>query len=312
MSAKSIFANLVRDEDGSISTAYGPFVLLSALQPIFRPQLDLTLKIEAFQGLVRTFRQDQPVSPAEFFSLVDPDDVETIDSILRTIHILNTGRLERSSARVFIKFRPGLFRTPNAMRQEVERIKLAGHEAGLAPERIVCEISEKSEEDAHVVAAFAEHMRAIGFRIAIADYGAGDSDLERVKRIAPDYVKFESAWVRDFLENSAGFALLRVIVRQMLDDGIEPVFEGLEEPWQVDLCGELGVPLIQGYALARPQLAPTTFNELFPEDAELDTAEHSILLREELYAPPSLPRAPLVSALARPSRAFGKRRNAFG
>jgi EAL domain-containing protein (putative c-di-GMP-specific phosphodiesterase class I) len=309
MNAKSIFANLVRGEDGSVSTAYGPFVLHSALQPIFRRRQDETLEIEAFEGLVRTFRSGEPISPAEFFSLVEPADIETIDSILRTIHILNTGRLDRSSARIFIKFHPGLFRTPNAMRQEVERIKLAGHEAGLSPDRIVCEISEKFGEDAPLIAAFAEHMRAIGFRIAIDDYGAGDSDLERLKRIGPDYVKFEPAWARDFLENSAGMALLRVIVRQMQEDRIEPVFEGLELSWQVERCAELGVPLMQGYALARPQLAPTTFNSLFPE--EPSAAERIAATRNALGSAPTPTHVPIASALAKPARTFGRRRIAI-
>ncbi|OHV84309.1 EAL domain-containing protein [Rhizobium sp. LCM 4573] len=310
MNAKSIFASLVRGDDGSVSTTYGPFLLLSALQPIFRRSPDETLEIEAFEGLVRTFRSGEPVSPAEFFGLVEPADIETTDSILRTIHILNTGRLNRSHARIFIKFHPGLFRTPIAMRQEVERIKLAGHEAGLSPDRIVCEISEKFGEDAHLIAAFTEHMRAIGFRIAIDDFGAGDSDLERLKHIRPDYVKFEPAWTRDFLENSAGMALLRVIVRQMQEDGIEPVFEGLEQSWQVQRCGELGVPLMQGYALARPQLAPTDFNSLFPE-APSAIEPAAAARTNALSSAPSPAHATIASARAKPARTFGRRRPAL-
>lgn len=67
------------------------------------------------------------------------------------------------------------------------------------------------------------------------------------------------------MQNSAGAALLRVIVSQFRNDGIEPVFEGLETSWQVELCEELGVLLMQGYVLAKPELAPTTFDARFPE-----------------------------------------------
>jgi len=314
MPPRSIFANLVRNENGGVSTVYGPFKLQSALQPIFRSTAETGLEIEAFEGLVRVSRDRQPVSPGEFFPLVPLTDIADIDSILRTIHILNTGRLNRSHARIFVKFHPGLFRAPHEMRQEVERIKLAGHEAGLGPDRIVCEISEKSgESDDDVVVAFAGHMRAIGFRIAIDDYGAGDSDLARLKRIRPDYVKFDVSWVRDSLDNSAGFALLRVIVRQMLDDGIEPIFEGLEEIWQVDLCEELGVPLVQGYALARPELAPTTFNETFPENSSGSVPAPP----PRIEAAPAAGNPPTASSAAphfrpsmpRPARAFGRRQS---
>lgn len=78
-------------------------------------------------------------------------------------------------------------------------------------------------------------------------------------------MKFEAGWVRDFMQNSAGAALLRVIVSQFREDGIEPVFEGLETGWQVEQCEELGVFLMQGYILAKPELAPTSFDARFPE-----------------------------------------------
>lgn len=143
MAPKSIFSSLVREVDGTWSTAYQIFNLKSALQPIFRRTTSGALDIDSFEGLVRPHRNGEPVTPGEFFSLVEPDDIENIDSILRTIHILNTGRLNRSRARIFVNFHPGLFQTPAKMRQEVERMRLAAHEAGMTADRIVCEISEK-------------------------------------------------------------------------------------------------------------------------------------------------------------------------
>ncbi|MDO3442519.1 EAL domain-containing protein [Agrobacterium sp. V1] len=307
MAPKSIFSSLVREVDGTWSTAYQTFNLKSALQPIFRRTPSGALDIDSFEGLVRPHRNSEPVTPGEFFSLVEPDDIETIDSILRTIHILNTGRLNRSRARIFVNFHPGLFQTPAKMRQEVERMRLAAHEAGMTAERIVCEISEKKASDTQMVADFAYHMHDIGFRVALDDYGAGDSDIDRVKLIKPDYVKFEAGWVRDFMQNSAGAALLRVIVSQFRDDGIEPVFEGLESGWQVDLCEDLGVLLMQGYALAKPELAPTSFDARFPElgSAYFNTAPRTDrngttppFLREERPAEPHPQRQ---------TRTFGKR-----
>lgn len=307
MAPKSIFSNLSRATDGTWSTAYGSFTLKSALQPIFRRLSDRRLDIDSFEGLVRPYHHGELVSPIEFFSRVDQQDIEAIDSILRTIHILNTGFLDRSRARIFVNFHPGLFRAPGKMRQEVERMRLSAHEAGMSPDRIVCEISEKNAADTQLAADFAGHMHAMGFKVAIDDYGAGDSDIERVKLMKPDYVKFEAAWVREFMNNTAGAALLRVIVRQFLDDGIEPVFEALEERWHVDLCEELGVALMQGYALARPELAPTTFNARFPE---LMGAHRGPLFntKPEVAAKPAMRDAAGADPRhVRPVRTFGKR-----
>lgn len=311
MTPRSIFANLVRNDNGAFSTVYGPFALQSALQPIFRNKPEAGLEIEALEGLVRVSRDGETIAPGDFFRLVTPADIADIDSLLRTLHILNTGRLNRAHTRVFVKFHPGLFRTPQEMRQEVERIKLAGHEAGMGPDRIVCEISEKSGASDDIVVAFTEHMRAIGFRIAIDDYGAADADLARLKRIKPDYVKFDASWIRDFLDNSAGHALLRVLIGQMRDDGIEPIFEGLEEVWQLDLCEEVGVPLMQGYALARPELAPTTFNSVFPESfATARPRQHTSDLttgisRATAAGPAAI--TPARPSFGKPARTFGRR-----
>jgi EAL domain-containing protein (putative c-di-GMP-specific phosphodiesterase class I) len=307
MAPKSIFSSLVREVDGTWSTAYGTFNLKSALQPIFRRTMNGALDIDSFEGLVRPHRNGEPVTPGEFFSLVAPEDIENIDSILRTIHILNTGRLNRSRARVFVNFHPGLFQTPAKMRQEVERMRLTAHEAGMTADRIVCEISEKKVSDTQMVADFAYHMHDIGFRVALDDYGAGDSDIDRVKLIKPDYVKFEAGWVRDFMQNSAGAALLRVIVNQFRDDGIEPVFEGLETGRQVDICEDLGVLLMQGYVLAKPELAPTSFDARFPE---LGSGYFSPSPRSDRSA--ATPAFPREERLAEPhtlrqTRTFGKR-----
>lgn len=311
MTPKSIFANLIRRDDGSFSTAYGPFILQSALQPIFRAVAGRALQIEAFEGLVRTTRDDEPVAPGDFFALVDRQDIAAIDSIARTIHILNTGRLNRSQAKIFVKFQPGIVRTPFEMRQEVERIKLASHEAGLGVQRIVCEIREGAQADKDTIADFITHMRDIGFLVAIDDYGAGESDLELLKRIRPDYVKFEPRWVREFLDNQAGTALLRVIVQQMLADGIEPIIAGLEEEWQVEACEDLGVSLIQGYALARPELAPTSFDRVFPEEpAQAPSGSHAAPRFETpevtFNSPARALSGPTPSPLKR-AKTFGKR-----
>lgn len=294
---KSIFSNLMHEADGSWSTTYGGFTLKSALQPIFRRLSSGRLDIDSFEGLVRPYQGAELIPPAQLFCQVHGDDIEAIDSILRTIHILNTGALERSRARIFVNFHPGLFRTPGKMRQEVERMRLSAHEAGMTPDRIVCEIAEKNA-DTTLVSDFADHMRAMGFRVAIADFGAGDSDIARVKLMKPDYVKFEAAWARQFMRNSAGAALLRHIVKQFAMYNIEPIFEALEDQQEIELCIDLGVALMQGYALARPELAPTSFNQRFPEVFGPSRPQpHSVPLTGAGYKPPG----------PKPGRTFGKR-----
>jgi EAL domain-containing protein (putative c-di-GMP-specific phosphodiesterase class I) len=296
MNAKSIFARLNREDDGTFTTSHGPFILQTALQPIFGQDANQALELAAFEGLVRTSRNGQSVPPSQFFPLVARAELPTIDSLCRTLHILNAGQLHRRNAKLFVNFHPGLFLSPTAIRQEVERISIATHETDMKPEQIVCEISRTRNEDIDATCHLADSLRDLGFKIAVDEFGAQSTDAERVDLLKPEFVKFETTWVLAFMEDSAGYALLRVMVEQFLDRGIQPVFEGLEELSQVALCQELGVPLMQGYVLARPELAPTSFNQTYPEPFEPTHAPHSALARH-----------PGATAPARRSNAFGKR-----
>ncbi len=308
MKQNIIYSHLMREEDGSFSFSYGPFVLYSALQPIFSQDKDGILELQAFEGLVRPTRNGEPVRPAQFFPLVAPQDFAMIDSRCRTLHIANVAQLGREKSRLFVNFHPRVFLTAEAIRDEVIQIRLAAEESGMDPDRIVCEIAQKENDSADMLYRFVRELHKHGFRIAIGDYGAGESDISRVKVMKPEYVKFESSWVKSFMENSAGAALLRVMVRQFHDDGILVIFEGLEEIWQVDLCQDLGVTLMQGYALSQPEIAPTTFNERFPE--------RDYLPRRPFRAGNDTASMVMDSSMARASaggsRSGGQRHSAFG
>lgn len=263
MTSNSIYAQLVKTGD-AWSTAYGPFVLRSALQPIFRKVTDGLFDIHSFQGLVRAERNGEAYPPSQFFPLVEPQDLPSVDSLLRSIHILNAGLLRRERSSVLVSFQPLLFTGSVELRHELDRMRLIAHEAALSPDRIVCDISAGAG-NGKVIARAVDQIRQAGLRVSMSNYEASEHDIQDVLALRPDFVRFDGDWVRDYLHNSAGFALLRVIVRQLQEEGIEPIFERLEESWQVELCLELGVTLLQGYAFARPQIAPTAFNAEFPE-----------------------------------------------
>ncbi|MFC6447110.1 EAL domain-containing protein [Shinella zoogloeoides] len=300
MSEKSIFSNLVRQPDGAFSAVYGPYLLQSALQPIFHEREDGHLQIAAFKGLIRAGIGDLPSSPAEFFQAVPEEERAAVDGLCRSLHILNAGALGRPHAALIVGYHSGLYGTQAAMRQEEERLRLCAHEAGMPFEAIACEIREHPDDDPGAMAQFAARLHESGFSIAIDDYTGEDSDLERLERLDPQFVTFDTAWLRGFAENSAGLALLRVVVGQFAQKGIRAVVAGIEEPDMLDLCREMGGPLMQGYLLARPELAPTTFNIAFPFEGEEDAWTSAEALAAGLS-----PAA--ETRVVRPQRQFGRR-----
>jgi EAL domain-containing protein (putative c-di-GMP-specific phosphodiesterase class I) len=49
------------------------------------------------------------------------------------------------------------------------------------------------------------------------------------------------------------------MVDEFASRGIVNVFEGIEERWQLEVAEEVGADMVQGYILAWPELAPTSF-----------------------------------------------------
>lgn len=300
MSERSIFSNLVRQADGAFSAVYGPYLLQSALQPLFAEGMDGELQIAAFKGLIRASADGMPCSPGEFFQTVPEEERSAVDGLCRSLHILNTGALGRRDAALIINFHAGLYMTPQAMRQEMERLRLAAHQAGMPPDAIACEIRQHADDDPDTPALFAARIHESGFSIAIDDYSGDDRDLERLQRLRPQFVTFDTAWLRGFAQNSAGLALLRLVLGQFAAKGIRAIVAGIEDPDMIDLCREMGGPLMQGYLLARPELAPTSFNLTFPDAGYVPQASPAETTATSLPSPVETP-------VVRPLRQFGKR-----
>ena len=247
---------LVREDDGSHTAAYGPFLLRSAFQPIYSQSPQGALKLEAFEALIRPSKGGVPVPPAQFFSMVEPGDGGRIERLCRRLHVLNSARMEIGSALLFLNFDPAFFTDYAATLQEIDCFTRIVRKSELSTSQIVCEIIETEASSRHLLRSLTDILREHNLKIAIDDYGAEDSDFERLISLKPDIVKFDGLWVNRFMETAEGFALLKVMVRQFRERGIQTLFEGLEEHWQIAACRDLGVRLLQGYALARPKIVP--------------------------------------------------------
>lgn len=251
-------AHIIRQQDGTSYGVWGIFTLRTAFQPIFAFR-DGKLSIAAFEGLVRPQRGDEQLSPGQFFPLVPARDRFHVETLMRTLHLLNAGVCLDRAASILVNFDPSLFVDRALADTALRDMRLVLHEAGISPERIVCEVTEQTSHSSRALVTFVEALRAHGFRIAVDDYGAEDSDIRRIETLRPDIVKFDAHWITRLMDSSAGMALLSTMVRHFEDQDIRTVFEGLEEGWQLEMAEQAGVSMVQGYVLARPEIAPTSF-----------------------------------------------------
>lgn len=274
MSRSIGLAHIIRHDDGTSSGVWGVYALKSAFQPIFAFNGG-KLEMAAFEGLIRPFRDGEPQSPQSFFSTCPASDRLHVETLTRTLHLLNAGACLPREAAVFVNFDPSVFVDRAISDRALRDMRLVLHEAEIDPRRVVCEVTEQRSTSQETLFEFVEALRANGFRIAVDDYGADDSDIGRIKDLKPDIVKFDAQWLTRLMDSGPGFALLATMVRAFEEQGIRTVFEGIEESWQLDLAEKSGASMVQGYALARPELVPTSFNTFGWQDVVAATPAES-------------------------------------
>jgi EAL domain-containing protein (putative c-di-GMP-specific phosphodiesterase class I) len=123
----------------------------------------------------------------------------------------------------------------------------------MAASRIVLEITERAHLDSVPdVETRINRLRAMGFRIAIDDIGAGYSGLNSFTMLRPDLVKLDMALVRDIDKDPVKRRLAGLLLQLCNDLGIAVVGEGVETPAERQTLLDLGCDLLQGYLFGRP------------------------------------------------------------
>jgi EAL domain-containing protein (putative c-di-GMP-specific phosphodiesterase class I)/GGDEF domain-containing protein len=125
-------------------------------------------------------------------------------------------------------------------------------------EGLVIEITEhEAVRDYARLASRLADFRGRGARVAIDDTGAGHASMRHVTQLAPDYIKVDRSLIQDLHLDHAKRALVRSMVTLEKELGAEVVAEGIESTEELRALRELGVPLGQGFLLARPRSEPT-------------------------------------------------------
>lgn len=242
-----------RQPNGAAVGVWGRHLLRSAFQPIYA-FVHGKLQIAAYEGLIRPFEDGEPRSPGEFFGPISAMDRFRVETLTRTLHVLNAKGVIGPTASLFLNFDPSVFTQPAIADNALKDLRLGLHEAGIDAARVVCEMTEKKSASDDTLFSFVQALRSNGLKVAVDDYGADDSDINRIRELRPDIVKFDAAWITRLMESDPGAALLTAMVSQFRSMGIRTVFEGLEEGWQLDLAESCGVDMVQGYILAKPEL----------------------------------------------------------
>ncbi|SIT49860.1 Diguanylate cyclase/phosphodiesterase [Paraburkholderia piptadeniae] len=238
------------------------FWLTSHFQPLYSLSHQ---KQVGFEALLRGEREDgSHVPPAVLFSPRPFSDQGDLDRTSHALHLGNARRLIPDDAWVFLNILPATFVADGYADQLAQ---LAGS-AGLAPDRVVLELLESHGSSVDDMSRAAGQYREHGFLIAVDDFGAGHSNLDRLLRIRPDLVKLDGELIR---ATSPGVEqpILPKLVSLLHQAGMLVVVEGVETTEQLILAVESNVDFAQGFLLGRPSPSVT------PPDAVHRRIDHA-------------------------------------
>lgn len=220
-----------------------------AFSMAFQPIVDLASRsVFAYEALARG---PAGQGAAHVLSAVEASNRYAFDQQCRVKAIELAARLgvAAQGAHLSINFLPGAVYDPRAC----IRLTLATAErTGFPTERIIFEFTENEELDVRHVLDILAHYRALGFRTAIDDFGAGHAGLNLLTRFQPDIVKLDMALIRDIDADPVKRTVVKNLVRLFDDLGVQVVCEGVETSAELAVLTDLGIRFVQGYLIARP------------------------------------------------------------
>ena len=135
----------------------------------------------------------------------------------------------------------------------VDTVSAALEASGLAPQRLVLEITETTSV-ANMKGAITRlsQLKSLGVKLALDDFGTGFSTLNYLRRFPVDYLKIDRTFVRDITENADDRAIVRGVIELAHSLGLQAIAEGVETAGQRDVVTSLGCDLGQGFLWMKP------------------------------------------------------------
>jgi EAL domain-containing protein (putative c-di-GMP-specific phosphodiesterase class I) len=119
--------------------------------------------------------------------------------------------------------------------------------------RVVLEITERASlTDMKAVRDKVTALRALGYRIAVDDLGAGYAGLQSLVLLQPEVVKIDMELVRNIDTTPTKAKLVSAVITLCRELGADVIAEGIETLAEFRALEGMGCPFLQGYYFARP------------------------------------------------------------
>lgn len=229
------------------STQHGELELTSVFQPVFSLS---HMRAVGYEGLLRAHDSlDRPVSPLDVFGqAARVGDVLQVDRLAQALHMENFKALGAEREWLFLNVHPGALTDPYhaaALLANLRRLDLP-------PRRIVLEVLEQRADDLDRLAEAVRQFRDRGFLIALDDFGAGHSNVERIWQLNPDIVKLDRSLLAPGAIRPQGASILPGLVSLLHEAGKLVLIEGIETEGEAHMALSCDADFVQGFFFGRP------------------------------------------------------------
>ena len=227
-----------------LKEAIDDYRIVSHFQPIIDNQ---TRKIEKYESLVRLIdKNNNIVSPYHFLDVAKEGKYyHEITSIV----LKNSFRaLFHTDVQISINL-SALDIEDERTRKEfyalLKKYKTETH-------RITIELIEDEEiHDEKGTKEFIKELRKYGIKLAIDDFGRGESNFTRIQAYQPDYIKIDGSIIRNIEHDDFSKDLVETIVFFAKKQNIKTIAEFVENENIFKILKDLGVDYSQGYYFAK-------------------------------------------------------------
>ncbi len=208
-------------------------------------------EIAAYELLLRIPSGTEVMSPSSFLEVAEQLDlIQAVDRAIvrRAVDVLARHPDAPWSLHVNVSGKS----TSDARLLQLLSDRLAS--TGVSPERLVLEVTEtaaiRNLSDAR---AFANHLRALGCKVSLDDFGTGFGSFSYLKHLPVDSVKIAGEFVRRIRDSDVDQAIVRAVLDVARVVGRTTVAEWVEDEDTLQMLAGYGVDQVQGHHTGRPQ-----------------------------------------------------------
>ncbi len=232
----------------------------------FQPKVSLvSRKIIGAEALVRWQTSDTKIYPNEFIPIFEKNGfIHQLDLYVfeEACKFIVENKKLCSNIKIAVNFSPVTLNNPEIIKEITSLTK----KHNISPSKLELEVVESVIDDMPLSELILKinELKRYGFSIALDDFGAGASSLNRFGLLPIDVIKFDKKFI-DNIDNERIAYTVKNFITNSKELNLITVAEGVETKGQLKFIEEAHCDIAQGYLFSKP-LSREIFLDKLKED----------------------------------------------